>query len=65
MTEVYFCCVQVAGILKKYKTLVAKFEEQKAQADLSDFNEIDALRKSLAELHSQMGQAKGLSRYSS
>lgn len=52
----------VARILKKYKTLVQKFEAQKAEADLSDFNEIDALRKSLAELHAQMDQAKGLSK---
>ena len=52
----------VNGILRKYQVLVDRFEEQKAKADLADSDEMDTLRRSLAELHKQMSQAKNLSR---
>lgn len=51
----------VKGILRKYQVLVDKFEAQKAKADLSDHDEMETLRRSLAELHQQMNQAKNLS----
>ena len=52
----------VKGILRKYQVLVDRFEAQKAKADLSDHDEMETLRRSLAELHQQMNQAKNLSR---
>ena len=50
----------VKGILRKYQVLVDNFEARKAKADLTDNDEMDALRRSLTELQTQMVQAKSL-----